>query len=56
MLSSEIKWRFCPCKLNAPDMGSRQDFMRKAEARDLWINSPSLLQRYAAVPLVENKV
>ena len=30
--------------------------MRKAEARDLWINGPSLLQQYAAAPLVENEV
>ena len=30
--------------------------MRKAEARDWWINGPLLLQQYAAVPLVENEV
>ena len=30
--------------------------MRKAEARDLWINGLLLLQQYAAVPLVENEV
>ena len=56
MLSSETEWRFCPSKLNAADVGSRPDLMRKAEARNLWINGPSLLQQYAAVPLVENEV
>ena len=56
MLSSENEWRFCPSKWNAADVGSRMDLMRKAEARDLWINGPSLLQQYAAVPLVENEV
>ena len=30
--------------------------MRKVEARDLWINGPSLLQRHAAVPLEENEI
>ena len=29
--------------------------MRKAEACNLWINGPSLLQQHAAVPLVENE-
>ena len=56
MLSSETEWRFCPSKLNAADVGLRPDLMRKAEARDLWINGPSLLQQYAAEPLVENVV
>ena len=56
MLSSETEWRFCPSKLNAADVGSRPDLMRKAESCDLWINGPSLLQQYAAVPLVENVV
>ena len=56
MLSSETEWRFCLRKLNAADMGSRPDLMRKAEARDLWINDPSLLQQNAAVLLVENEV
>ena len=56
MLSSETEWRFCPSKLNAADVSSRPDLMRKAEALDLWINGPSLLQRYSAMPLVENKV
>ena len=54
MLSSENEWRFCPGKLNAADVSLRPDLMRKAEARDLWINGSSLLQQYAAVPLVEN--
>ena len=56
MLCSETEWRFCPSKLNAADVGSRPDLKRKAEALDLWINGPSLLQQYAAVPLVENEV
>ena len=56
MLSSETEWRFCPSKLNAADVGSRPDLMRKAEARDLRINDTSLLQPYAAVRLVENVV
>ena len=56
MLSSETEWRFCPNKLNAADLGSQTGLMRNAEARDLWINGPSLLQQYAAVPLVENEV
>ena len=33
MLSSETEWRFCPSKLNAADVGSRPDLVRKAEAR-----------------------
>ena len=37
-------------------VGSRPDLTRKPEARDLWINGPSLLQQYAAVPLEENEV
>ena len=37
-------------------MGSQPDLMRKAEARDLWINGTSQLQQYAAVPAVEIKV
>ena len=56
MLSSEAEWRFCSSKLNAADVGSRPDLMRKAEARNLCINGPSLLQQYTAVPLVENEV
>ena len=56
MLSCETEWRLCPSKLNAADVGSQPDLMRKAETRDLWINGPSLLKQYAAVPLVENKV
>ena len=36
MLSSETKWRLCPSKLNAADVGSRPDLMRKTKARDLW--------------------
>ena len=55
-LSSETEWCFCPSKLNAANIGSRPDLMRKAEARDWWINGPLLLQQYAAVPLVENEV
>ena len=36
-------------------MGLRSDFMRKVEVRNLWINGPSLMQQYAAVPLVKNQ-
>ena len=53
---SETEWRFCPSKLNAAVVGSRPDLIHKAKARDLWINGPSLLQQYAAVPLVENEI
>ena len=56
MLSCETEWRLCPSKLNAADVGSQPDLIRKAETRDLCINGPSLLQQYAAVPLVESKV
>ena len=56
MLSNKTEWLFCPSKVNAADVVSRTDIVRKAEARDLWINGPSLLQQYAAVPLVENQV
>ena len=56
LMSSETEWRFCPSELNEADVGSRPDLMRKAEARDLWINGPSLLQQYASVPLVENEI
>ena len=38
------------------DVGLRRDLMRKVEARDLWINGPSLWQQYAAVTLVENQI
>ena len=37
-------------------MGSRLNLICKAEARDLWINGPSLLQQYAAVLLVGKEV
>ena len=56
MLSCETEWRLCPSKLNAADVGSQPDLIRKAETRDLCIIGPSLLQQYAAVPLVESKV
>ena len=56
MLSSKAEWLFFPSKVYAADVVSRPDLIRKAEARDLWINGPSLLQQHAAVPLVENQV
>ena len=35
ILSSEAKWRLCPSKLNAADVDSRPDLIRKAEGCDL---------------------
>ena len=44
LLSNESEWHFCSSGMNAADVGTRPDLIRKAEARNLWLEGPSFLR------------
>ena len=55
LLTKDSEWHFCAGNVNAADVGTRPDLVKKAEARDLWLNGPTFLHQEKLVSFSDNK-